>query len=261
MSTKSTLQFSARTLLFPLGMVLVIWMVLWIELTFHYNFNDWGIKPLKAVGLRGIIFSPFIHGGVKHALSNTVPILLLGTALFYFYRKIAWRVLLFGGLLTGLLTWSIGQYGSTHIGASGIAYLMFSFLFFKGLFSRNYRLIALSLVVVFMYGSLVWGMFPGKPNISWEGHLSGFISGVIFALWFRHYQIEAPAEEQTIQTRPVAKWEQEFLAHFDEDGNFVPTSEWERRKKEAHQTSTVDCAIEYEFVPKVSLQKKTPQKD
>src|SRR5699024_400149 len=132
------------------------------------NFNDWGIGPRTLIGLRGIICGPFIHAGVPHALSNTLPIILLGVALFYFYEGIAWRVLLYGTLLTGLMTWLIGRGGSTHIGASGMAYLMMSFLFFKGLWSKNYRLIALSLIVVFIYGGLIWGVFPGKAHVSWE---------------------------------------------------------------------------------------------
>src|SRR5699024_6915368 len=119
------LQLKTSTIVSPMLIVLVIWMVFWFEITFGYNFNNWGIQPRTLIGLRGIIFAPFIHGGVPHALSNTLPILMLGMALFYFYDGIAWKVIVYGTLLTGLSTWLIARGHSTHIGASGMAYLMF----------------------------------------------------------------------------------------------------------------------------------------
>src|SRR5690606_6024302 len=116
--------------------------------------------------------------------NNTIPLFVLTMALFYFYRKIAWKVILYGILLSGLITWLIGR-PANHIGASGLIYVLVSFIFFKGIFAKNYRLVALSLLVIFLYGSLIWYVFPVKEHMSWEGHLGGLITGFVFALFFR----------------------------------------------------------------------------
>lgn len=241
------LTLTPSTLAFPLLFALIMWGVLWFELKYSVNFNSWGIKPRTTIGLRGIIFAPFIHGGVSHALNNTLPIIILGTALFYFYREIALKVLILGLLLTGVLTWVIAREGSTHIGASGVVYLMFSFLFFKGIWSKNFRLIALSLTVAFAYGSMVWGVFPGEPHISWEGHLSGFVSGLVFTWIYRKYTVE-PYYEPHVPSPAISKREAEFLSHFDEEGNFVPASEWKKRREEEERNMTLDdVEIQYVF--------------
>lgn len=246
-TTDTTLQASAY--LYPILGVLLIWLVYWIQQKMGWSFNDYGIQPRSLKGLRGILFSPFLHGSIKHLLSNTLPLLVLSVALFYFYRKIAFEVLIFGAVLTGLITWLIGREYSNHIGASGVVYLLASFLFFKGIWSKNIRLIAVSLIVAFLYGSLVWGMFPNKPNISWEGHLSGFISGVVFALIYKKHQTEVGFHELQ-KPKVISARDAEFLSHFDENGNFVPTSEWERRRKENQTNNTLDIEVDYTYLPK-----------
>lgn len=243
MSTIKKLDFTTSTFLYPLLLVFIIWLFYWLELRFHINFRPYGIQPHKMTGLRGVIFSPLIHGSLSHLASNSIPLFVLGLALFYFYKDISWQVLIIGGFLTGILTWFLGKPGTTHIGASGIIYLMTSFLIFKGIWSKNYRLIALALIVVFLYGSLVWGMLPQQKNISWEGHLSGFISGLILAVVYRDYQVEFH-EDQVIK-RPPTPREIEFLQHFDESGNFVPYSEWQRRAEEDSYDSTLPASISY----------------
>ena len=105
--------------------------------------------------------------------------------LYYFYKPIANKVLVIGLLLTGFLTWSFGR-PSYHIGASGVIYFLVSFIFFSGIFRKYYRLVALSLVVVFLYGSMIWYIFPVEKQISWEGHLSGFVVGFLFAIIFKN---------------------------------------------------------------------------
>jgi len=218
MSDKNRLQFSIDVVGYPLLMVMVLWIVFWIESRFGLNFNRFGIYPQKTEGLMGIVFGPFIHGSLKHIFNNSIPLFVLSMALFYFYRNIRWKVLLFGLLLTGLATWIIGR-PSWHIGASGVVYMLVSFLFFKGIWSKQYQLTALSLVVVFLYGGLLWYVFPVDPKISWEGHLSGFFVGLIFAVIFRGVPLENKKYE----------WEREdfdpvndpFIKQFDEDGNFV----------------------------------------
>lgn len=218
MSQQNQLKFSPEVFGYPLLFVLVLWIVYWVEARFNINFNPYGVYPRTVSGLRGIIFSPFIHGSLKHLFNNSVPLFVLTAALFYFYRDIRWKVLLLGLLFTGIATWAIGR-PSLHIGASGVVYLLASFLFFKGIFSKQYQLTALALAVVFLYGGMVWYVFPVNPEISWEGHLSGFFVGFVFAFLFRGNPIE----------RKKYEWEREdyipendpFLQQFDDDGNFI----------------------------------------
>jgi len=198
--------------------VLIIWIVFWVEIRFGLDFNNYGIRPRTEVGLRGIIFSPFIHGDIKHLFNNTFPLFVLSMALFYFYKNISWQILVFGILLTGLLTWGIGR-PANHIGASGVIYLLASFLFFKGIFSKYYRLMALSFIVVFLYGGLLWFVVPVEQGISWEGHLSGLITGLLFALIYKQkIEIQAKYEWE----KPEYKEDNDpFMRHFDENGNFI----------------------------------------
>ncbi|TNJ43773.1 rhomboid family intramembrane serine protease [Tamlana fucoidanivorans] len=218
MGTKNHFQFSTGVIAYPIFFVLTIWIVFWVEVRFGSNFNKYGIYPLTVKGLRGVVLSPFIHGSLQHLYHNTIPLFVLSTALFYFYRHIAWKVLILGILISGFMTWCIGR-PSYHIGASGLIYVLVSFTFFKGVFAKHYRLIALSLLVVFLYGSMIWYTMPIEEGISWEGHLAGLITGFIFSLVFR----------KTIAKPKKFEWEHPdfdeandpFLKHFDENGNFI----------------------------------------
>lgn len=147
-------KFSNWVLFAPLLMVLAIWTVFWTEVRFEVNFNDYGIYPRKLGGIKGVVLSPFIHGPVAHLYNNTIPLAVLTSFLVYFYRKAALRTILLGMVISGILTWLIGR-PSYHIGASGLIYVLASFIFFKGVFARHYRLVALSLAVVFIYGSML----------------------------------------------------------------------------------------------------------
>ena len=238
MNSSDPFKFSTRVIVYPLSFVLLIWVVYWFELRFGFRFNDMGIYPRTFSGLRGILFSPFIHGSLEHLYHNSTPLLILSAALFYFYRALAWRVLVLGLLFSGLLTWLIGS-PAFHIGASGLIYVLMSFMLFKGILSKNHDLTALSLLVVFLYGSMLWYVFPVKENMSWEGHLSGLLVGLVFAFVFR-----------TAIAKPVRYiWEDDqyneqddpFLKQFDAEGNFI-----ESPKEEMHTTdSTVD--VQYSF--------------
>ena len=218
MSETKRLEFTSGVIGYPIALVLSMWIVFWAEIRFHLDFNYLGVYPQKIEGLRGILFAPFIHSNLQHLFNNSVPLLVLTAALFYFYKNIRWKVLMFGLLFTGFATWLIGR-PALHIGASGMVYMLVSFLFFKGIFSKQFQLTALSLVVVFLYGGLLWYVFPIDPKISWEGHLSGFGVGFLFSLWFK----EIPVENKKYywEKEDYDPQEDEFLKHFDDDGNFI----------------------------------------
>jgi membrane associated rhomboid family serine protease len=204
---------------------------------------------MKFEGLKGIIFSPFIHGSLKHLFNNSIPLLLLSMALFYFYRNISKQVIFYGIIITGLLTWLIGR-PSYHIGASGLVYVLASFLFFKGIFSKYFRLVALSLSVVFVYGSLIWGLFPGKMGMSWEGHLSGFIVGFVLALAYRTNILPKPKYEWEMEN--YKEDDDEFMQLFDEQGNFSPES------IEEEQNTDEEYHVIYHYQKEVKQDKELP---
>lgn len=211
-------KYSNSVIVYPLVIVFLLWVVFWYQIRIDYGIKSFGIRPQKLEGLFGIFTSPFLHGDINHIYNNSIPLFVLSMALFYFYKKIAWRVIIYGVLLSGLLTWIIAKSGN-HIGASGLIYVLVSFIFFKGIFARHYRLIALSLMVVFFYGSMIWYVFPIKVGMSWEGHLGGLITGFVFALIFRK-QIAKP--ERYVWEQPEYNEEDDpFMRHFDEDGNFI----------------------------------------
>jgi membrane associated rhomboid family serine protease len=235
MNSQDQFRFSTGVIGYPIAFVLLLWIVFWMEIRFGFRWNDFGVYPRTFSGLRGVLFSPFIHGSVQHLYHNSTPLLVLSMALFYFYRAIAWPIILYGILASGTLTWMIGS-SAYHIGASGLIYVLMSFLLFKGIFSKHYRLTALSLVVVFLYGSMLWYVFPIKENMSWEGHLSGLIVGFIFALGFKK-EIAKPFK-YAWEDQNYNDADDPFLQQFDADGNFIETLE---------ETHTADPSIEIQY--------------
>lgn len=172
------------SVLIPLLFVALLWIIEFLQWSSDLEMGRLGVSPRTFSGLKGILFSPLIHGGWAHLASNTIPLLVLGFMMIYFYHHIAYRVLLFIWLIDGLGIWLIGR-ESYHIGASGIVYGMASFLFFSGVLRKNRQLLALSLAIVFIYGSMIWGMFPYVTDVSWEAHFVGFAAGVCFAFYYR----------------------------------------------------------------------------
>ncbi|WP_378177807.1 rhomboid family intramembrane serine protease [Aquimarina sp. SS2-1] len=214
-------KFTTGVIGYPILFVLIIWFVFWFEVRFGYDFNHYGVFPRTLKGLRGVLFSPLIHGDLAHLWHNTLPLLILSISLFFFYPNNAWRVLLLGTFFTGVLTWFLGR-EANHIGASGVIYMLFGFLFFKGIIAKYYRLIALSFGVVFIYGSMIWYTLPVDPKISWEGHLSGLIVGVSLAFFIKKGVVVEP-KKYYWESSDYNPEEDEFLKHFDENGNFIET--------------------------------------
>ena len=175
------------SLVFPAIFLGLIWMVKLAEIVFSIDLGFLGVYPLKASGLIGIFTYPLIHGDLSHLAANSVPVFVLGFMIFYFYKEIAWKIILLIYLLSGVWLWFLAR-DAYHIGASGLIYGMASFVFFSGLIRRDVRLISVSLVVIFLYGSMIWGVFPDffpDRNISWEGHLMGAVAGLVLAVYFR----------------------------------------------------------------------------
>ncbi len=143
--------------------------------------NGLGIVPHSLIGLRGILFAPFLHGNFYHVAANTAPFIVLGW--FVMLRNISdfYFVSAISALVGGLGTWLVGRPCSVHIGASGVIFGYFGYLLFRGYFERSFVAIAISIAIAITYGGLIWGVLPTRSYISWEGHLFGFIGGIIAA--------------------------------------------------------------------------------
>lgn len=197
------------SMIFPLFFLLILWLVKISEVLLNKQFIFLGIYPLKVNGLIGIITAPLIHSDFQHLIANSIPMFILGTGLFYFYNKIAFKVFLLSYFLTNIWVW-LGARQAYHIGASGLVYSFAAFLFFSGVIRNNVKLMAISLLVVFLYGSMIWGVLPLQPHISWESHLMGAIAGIVLAFYYRH---EGPK-------RKPYSWELEDDEDFDDEDRY-----------------------------------------
>lgn len=168
------------------GIIWAIWLIDWL---FNLQLGSWGIVPRRLSGLAGVLFSPFLHAGLGHLLSNTVPLIVLLVLLMATksdpWIHVAELIVLSGGLL-----WLFGRNGSqdvpvVHVGASGLIYALIAYLIVAGLREKRVVSIAVALLVGFLYGgSLLSGILPTQEGVSWDGHLAGLIAGVILAIAF-----------------------------------------------------------------------------
>ena len=170
--------------------VLLFTCILWVlkisEYLGVFDLSKYGVYPDHVSGLKGILLAPMIHGDFMHIFSNTPPLLLLGTALLYFYPKVSYYILAIIWLGSGALVWLFAR-PNYHIGASGIIYGIAAFLFFSGFIKKSNPLLAISLLVTTLYGSMVWGILPLDNGVSWESHISGALMGMLCAWLFRHH--------------------------------------------------------------------------
>ena len=216
-------RFSNSVIGLPMFFVLFLWIVYWLQIRFDFDFYRYGIYPRDLIGLRGVLFSPFIHENLDHLYNNSIPLVILLAAMQFFYPKQTLGVIGYGILFSGLITWVVGR-ENFHIGASGLIYVLVSFIFFKGIQTKYYRLVALSLTVILLYGGMIWYVFPDvDQSISWEGHLAGLITGFVLTLFYKAPEYAKPIvyDWQRPDFDPSSD---SFMKHFDENGNFVTFS-------------------------------------
>jgi len=201
-----------RKLIIPVTFPIMLWVIYLMTYLLDIYPYKLGILPRNISGLIGIFTSPLIHGSFSHLVSNTAPLIFMGFGIFYFYPKVAYKVFTIVYFGTGIFVWIFGR-EVYHIGASGIIYGFVSFLFFSGIFRKDNRSIALALVVIFLYGGLIWGVLPVEQGVSWESHLSGAIVGIIAAFIFR--KVDPPKRydwEDEESDTPVEKLEVSYDA-------------------------------------------------
>ena len=173
------------SLFFSACFVSVLWIIQIFQHVSEIDLTVLGIFPGKTSGLKGILFSPLIHSGYSHLISNSVTLFFLLFGILYFYRNSAVKVFFIIYFSDGILVWLFAR-PSYHIGASGILYGLAAFLFFSGVFRKDKRSISLSMLIVFLYGGMVWGVLPTDPHISFESHLFGAVVGIFCAFIFRN---------------------------------------------------------------------------
>ncbi len=179
-------------------LLIIMWTIHLLNISNNMALNRFGTEPREWSGLLGILTSPLLHGDWQHLIANSMSFIVLATGLFYFYPKVGYRVFAISWIVSGIIVWLIAR-PSYHIGASGLIYAMAGFLFLSGILRKDFRLMAVSLIIVFMYGSMIWGIFPGKEGVSWESHFAGLFTGFGLA-WI--YRKRGPK-------RKVWSWEKE----------------------------------------------------
>lgn len=210
-----------HALFVSVSLVVILWMVKLFEFEFQLDFSIWGVLPLTGKGLRGIIFSPLIHANFEHLTANTLPLFILTFSLFFFYRKSSYAIFILIYFLSGLFVW-LGGREALHIGASGVIYGLAAFLFFSGIISFNIRLLTISMVVSLIYGGMFWGIFPVKPDISWESHLWGGISGIGLAFFYRK---PAAIEREDEEDEESENNETDNIEEIEGESEQTPTGE------------------------------------
>ena len=177
-----------RGIYLTLSFVLLLWTVKSFEWASRLDLGYYGILPRTVKGSLGIITGPLIHGDAIHLMSNTIPLIILGVGLFYFYHKIALEVFFWIYLASGFWVWIIGR-EAYHIGSSGLVYGMVMFIFWGGILRRNPRSLAISMIIFFLYGGMIYGLFPIDETISWESHIMGSVAGIFLAFYFKKIPI------------------------------------------------------------------------
>jgi membrane associated rhomboid family serine protease len=185
----------------------LLWLV--ALLGWGLDLQQFGVRPREWIGLPGIFVAPLLHAGFVHLVANSVPLLVLGTTMLHLYPRATLKVFAAVYLGPGIAVWLFAASG-IHIGASGLVYGLVAYIFVAGLIRRDRRAIAASLLVAFLYGTLVWGVLPIERGVSWQTHLAAALIGVVMAILLRHLDVP-PRARYT--------WEVEAEATGDEDAN------------------------------------------
>ena len=209
-----------RVVRIPIILVGILFAVHLLQIVTGWPIYYWGIYPRETFGLRGILFSPFIHGDWSHLIWNSFPLAALTIILFYFYPRVARSSLLMIFFITGISVWCFGK-ENFHIGASGVIYGMLSFVFATGLFRRNVKSFVLALIVLFFYQGFFSGLIP-KEGVSWESHVFGALAGIFTAYFYKDF-----IEQDEI--KKVPSWANEPTA---QERYFLQRDIFEKTKKE-----------------------------
>jgi membrane associated rhomboid family serine protease len=184
--SKDLLQLlSNKYIWIPLAVSLGLALIFVLDQSLNLHLFEFGLRPRDKKGLLGIISAPLIHGDWDHLRNNLISFTVLSSGLLYFYPRKALPVIVITWLLSGIGVWFWGR-DSFHIGASGLIYALAAFIFISGVLRAHPNLLALSMLVAFLYGSMIWGLVPTDPQISYEGHVSGALSGLLLAVYFRN---------------------------------------------------------------------------
>jgi len=174
----------------------IMWLIFIADYIIPGNFNNMGITPRTLKGLLGIVFAPFLHDGIYHIVSNTIPIFVLTLVLGIFYERIALRVWVLSALIGGAMVWLLSFRDATHVGASGVIFSLIGFIMASGIFRKSFKSIIIGIIIFFFYGGSLWGILPTNPWISWEGHLFGLVAGIFLAYIFRKEETSFSTKEK-----------------------------------------------------------------
>lgn len=227
--------------LFPFTFVVILWLIQLYQGFAQTSFANYSLYPRTVHGLLGILTAPLLHVGFEHLAGNSVPLLILGFMLYSNYKEIAGKVFWLVYFTNGILLWCFAR-DAFHLGASGVVYGLAFFLFFSGFIRKIPRLTMLSFLLIFLYGSMVWGVFPFDPQVSWEGHLYGALSGIIFAFVLRKQgpqPVEYFRDEEELE---------DLESHLTEEEKQLLTPE--QRQKLEQNNAPGEIKVNYEYKPK-----------
>jgi membrane associated rhomboid family serine protease len=215
-----------------------LWLILIVDAVFDLGLARYGLRPRHLDGLIGVLTAPLLHSGAEHLFSNTLPLLVSLTTVLYLYPRSSLRVIPVIWLGSGVLAWIIGRH-SLHFGASGFVYGMLAFVFISGILRMDMRSVAVSIMVWFLYGSMIWGVLPIRPNMSWELHLSGAILGVAMAIMYRRWDVTPVKRYSWEDDDSVPDWFPQKEPPLKEQGQEVSATEITRKKLETGNVGEV----------------------
>ncbi len=207
------------------GFLALVWLVFALDQLLGLDLIQFGLRPREAPGLFGLVTTPLLHANFAHIASNSAPLFVGGVAMLFLYPNSSLRVLPLLYIGVSAAAWVFAR-PSLHIGASGLVYGMLAFVFVSGILRRDVRSVGVSLMVWFLYGSMIWGVFPGGQNMSWELHLSGLLWGLALAFVFRHWD-QPPIKRY--------EWEDESIDEDNTEGNY-----WDDNRDDARTDGRSD---------------------